>query len=192
MHAAGQARGAAAAPLLGEHVESLEKPVGDRVLQAMAQAYPDPVDLGLLSMVMGCEIQVLREAVASLVQRGLARTRLTSPHGDAAAIAASVITDTGMAIADGMAQDAGDAAELLARLEASALRQLLVSRVRASRLPVPQAEELARSLHAVADQPLIEAGSLLAHQTVSDWRGVMHAMAGAPHPVSHAASPGTP
>lgn len=192
MHAAGQARGAAAAPLLGEHVESLEKPVGDRVLQAMAQAYPDPVDLGLLSMVMGCETRVLREAVASLVQRGLAHTRSISQLGDGAAIEASVITDMGMAVADGLAHDAGDAAELLGRLEASALRQLLISRVRASRLPVPQAEELARSLHAVPDQPLIEAGALLAHQTVSDWRGVMHAMARAPQPVSQGARPGTP
>lgn len=158
-------------------MESLEKPVGDRVLQAMAQAYPDPVDLGLLSMVMGCDLQALREAVSSLVDRGLASKR--SSH-DGAGPAASVITDKGMAVADGLAHDAGEATELLARLEAAALRQLLISRVRGSRLPGAQADELALSLQAVPDRPLVEAGALLARQTVSDWRGFMRAMAGTP------------
>ena len=160
-------------------MESLEKPVGDRVLQAMAQAYPDPVDLGLLSMVMGCELSTLQDAVSSLVQRGLASGR--SPQdGLGSAPAATVITDKGMAVVDGLAHDAAEAIELLARLEAAALRQLLISRVRASRLPVPQADELAQSLQSVADRPLVEAGALLAHQTVSDWRGFMRAMATPP------------
>ena len=42
-------------PWMGVPVESLDKPVAERVLQAMAQAYPDPVDLSLLAMVMGCD-----------------------------------------------------------------------------------------------------------------------------------------
>jgi hypothetical protein len=164
-------------------VESLEKPVGDRVLHAMAQAYPDPVDLGLLSMVLGCELPELKAATSELVKAGLAHGKVVF-DGAEPNLQTPVITDRGMAVADGLASDGTQAAALLAKLEADALRQLLAGRIRASRLPAQQADELGESLCAIGDTTLVEAGQMLAHQTVSDWRAFVQAMA--PHHPSDA------
>jgi hypothetical protein len=166
-------------------VEALEKPIGDRVLQAMAQAYPDPVDLYLLSMVLGCEPLSLQATTAELVQAGLAMTLTLYESTDTQA-AKLAITDKGMAVADGMATDAQDAAALLDRLEACALRQLLDQRIGASRLPTQQADELRGSLAQVSDGALMDAAKVWAHQTVSDWRALVRAMQSPPIHASQA------
>lgn len=163
--------------MLGERVESLEKPVGDRVLQAMAQAYPDAVDLGLLSMVMGCDVAALQAAARQLVAAGLAQARVVQDGGDER-VDAPCITDRGMLVADGVAADADDATALLDRVEAHALRQLLQRRIVASRLPEQQADELRGSLAAVSDSVLVDAAKVWANQTVGDWRGLIRAMGG--------------
>jgi hypothetical protein len=149
----------------------LDKPVGDRVLQAMAQAYPDPVDLGLLSMVLGCDESALQQAMSELVGCGLAQARTVDDVG-LGPWQSPAITDKGMAVADGLAASADEAAALLDRLEAAALRQLLAQRIRASRLPAPQADELRQSLQGVDDRTLVDAAKVWAHQTVSDWRAL--------------------
>jgi hypothetical protein len=170
-------------------VEALEKPIGDRVLQAMAQAFPDPVDLSLLSMVLGCEPVSLQETTAGLVRAGLARTLTLSDGADPQAAKLS-ITDKGMVVADGMATDAQDATTLLDRLEACALRQLLDQRIGASRLPAQQADELRGSLAQVSDGALMDAAQVWAHQTVSDWRALVRGMQGLPAHASPAAGSG--
>jgi hypothetical protein len=162
---------------MGVPVESLEKPVVDRVLQAMAQAYPDPVDLYLLSMVMGCDVAALRAATATLVDAGLAQAQLVA-DGPAARPEAPCITDRGMAVAFGYAVDTEDAAALLDRLEARTLRALLAARVSGSRMPAAQADDLRGSLAVVPDGALVDAAKVWAHQPVSDWRALIRVLQG--------------
>jgi hypothetical protein len=170
-------------------VELLDKPVADRVLQAMAQAFPDPVDLRLLSMVMGCDVAALEAATAQLVQAGLAQARMVA-DSDGSRPEAPCITDRGMAVGCGMAANADEAARLIDRLEAQTLRALLAERVKGSRLPPVQIEELRVSIGAVADRALVDAARVWAHQPVSDWRALLgvlppHAAdAGAPIPAN--------
>lgn len=159
-------------------MESLDKPVGERVLHAMAQAYPDPVDLYLLSMVMGSDQASLEATTASLVDTGLAQARIVA-DGPEEHLTAPCITDKGMLVADGMAANAQEAAALLHKLEADALRQLLGCRIRASHLPAQQADALREALSNVNDTHLVDAAKVWAHQTVSDWRAFFRVM-GAP------------
>jgi hypothetical protein len=171
-------------------VESSEKPVDDKVLHAMAQAYPDPVDLTLLSMVLASDVTCLEKAASDLVAAGLARGRTVVEAG-AMRLEAPCITDKGMAVADGLAGDAAEAGALLDRLEAEALRQLLVQRIRGSRLGTQKTDELRGSLAAVSDRALVDAGKVWAHQTVSDWRPFMRAMQGATTASAQAVAGGT-
>jgi len=150
-------------------------PVGDRVLQAMAQAYPGPVDAYLLSMVLGCDAASLQGTTSRLVEQGLAESHLSYEPGEAHTETLT-ITDKGMAVADGMAANAEEASALLDRLEAATLRQLLEQRIRASRLPAAQADELRGSLGQVSDSALMDAAKVWAHQTVSDWRALVRVM----------------
>jgi hypothetical protein len=156
-------------------VESLDKPVADRVLQAMAQAFPDPVDLHLLSMVMGCDVAALQATTTRLVQAGLAHARMV-PDGDGTTPEAPCITDRGMAVGYGLATDCDEAASLLERLEAQTLRALLAERVKGSRLPPAQVEELRVAIGAVSDRALVDAARVWAHQPVSDWRALVHVL----------------
>lgn len=156
-------------------MESLEKPVGDKVLHAMAQAYPDPVDPYLLSMVMGCDSVSLETVMASLVDAGLAQARVVREGADEH-LEAPCITDKGMVVADGFASDADEAGAFLSKLEAQVLRQLLAHRIGASRLPQQQTDELRGSLASVSDADLVDAAKVWAHQTVSDWKGFFRAM----------------
>lgn len=171
-------------------MESSQKPVDDKVLHAMAKAYPDPVDLTLLSMVLGSDVACLEKAVSDLVAAGLARGRTVVAAG-ATRLEAPCITDKGMAVADGLAGDAQEAGALLDRLEAEALRQMLVQRIRGSRLGAQQADELRGSLAAVSNRALVDAGRVWAHQTVSDWRPFMRAMQGATTASAHTVAGGT-
>lgn len=156
-------------------MDSLQQPVKDRVLQAMAQAYPDPVDLSLLSMVMGCEASTLQLAATQLLDAGLACGRIVVDGGQER-IDAPRITDRGMAVADGLAATAEEAAALLDRLEAATLRELLSLRIGASRLSPAQGEELREGLAEVSDRALVDAARVWAHQTVSDWAGFVRVM----------------
>lgn len=159
-------------------MKSLEKPVGDRVLHAMAQAYPDPVDLYLLSMVMGCDQPSLQSTMAELVECGLAQARVVR-EGSGEHLDAPCITDRGMLVADGLASDAIEADALLRKLEADALRQLLYRRIKGSQLPQAQAQDLRRSMDAIPDTDLVDAAKVWAHQNVSDWRAFFRVMGGA-------------
>jgi len=156
-------------------VESLDKPLRDKLLHAMAQAYPDPLDLGLLAMVLGCDKPSLEAEVESLVREGLALARDAGPAVEPR-WQAPFISDKGMAIADGLATSAEDATALLDHLEAAALRQLLVQRILGSHLPRQQMAELCSSLDAVRDAPLMDAARVWAHQTVGDWCGLLKVM----------------
>lgn len=156
-------------------MESLEQPVEDRVLQAMAQAYPDPVDLSLLSMVMGCDASTLQSAATQLQEAGLASARIVVDGGEER-IDAPRITDRGMAVADGLAATAEEAAALLDRVEAATLRELLGLRIGASRLSRVQGEELREALAEVSDRALVDASRVWANQTVSDWAGFVRVM----------------
>ena len=162
---------------LGEPVDVSESSVGTRILQAMARAYPDAVDLDLLSMVMGCDAAALHAAARQLVADGLARAN-EAAGGGPSRLEPPCISDRGMLVADGIARDAADASCLLERVEAAALRQLLQRRIGASRLPPQQADELRGSLATVSDDALVDAAQVWAHQTVGDWRGVIHAIGG--------------
>ena len=61
-------------------MEVLGKPAAGSVLQAMAEAYPDRVDLGLLAVVLGCERPSVDAAVTELVSAGYACS--AAPDGD--------------------------------------------------------------------------------------------------------------
>ena len=115
-------------PQLGEHVESLDKPVGEKVLHAMAQAFPDPVDPYLLSVVIGCDRVLIESSIRALVGSGLARARVVREGADER-LDSPCITDIGMAVAAGMADDANQATTLLIQLEAKTLRQLDARRI---------------------------------------------------------------
>ena len=153
-------------------MESLEKPVVDKLLQAMAQAYPDPVDLTLLLMVIGDEMPALQAATAELVHHGLAQARTLVESGEER-LGSPCITDKGMAVADGLAADTDEAAALLDRLEAATLRELMGLRIGACALPAPQAKELRAAIFAMNDHALVDAGTVWAHRTVIDWRGLL-------------------
>jgi hypothetical protein len=152
-------------------VESLDKPLGNRVLQAMAQVYPDPVDLALLSMVTGCELGALQAQTARFIRDGLAQAPAAA--GAPCPPQSARITDRGMAVAYGLAIDAAHAAVLLARLEAQTLRSLLCARMQGSRLPNAQIDELRQAIAKVPDGALMDAARVWAHQPVSDWRALL-------------------
>jgi len=160
-------------------VDVSEKPVSEAILQAMARAYPDAVDLDLLSVVMGCDRTTLHAAARQLVADGLARAD-EAPGGGPLRLDPPCISDLGMLVADGVAHDAAEAARLLGHVEAVVLRQLLQRRIVASRLPPQQVDELRGSLAAVSDDALVDAAQVWAHQTVGDWRGVIRAIGGGP------------
>jgi hypothetical protein len=103
-------------------------PVGDKVLNAMAQAFPDPVDAYLLSMVMGCDRSAIDAAIQSLVDAGLAHARIVR-EGTQDKLEAPSITAIGMLVAEGAARDAAQATAMLGHLEAETLRQLLAHRI---------------------------------------------------------------
>ena len=123
-------------------------------------------------MVLGCDVASLRAAAARLIRAGLARAH-TPLDGSEPRAEASCITDRGMAVAFGVAADADEAARLLDRLEAQTLRSLLALRVKGSRLPPAQADDLCSALVAVPDAALVDAARVWAHQPVSDWRALV-------------------
>ena len=103
-------------------------PLGDKVLNAMAQAFPDPVDAYLLSMVIGCDRDAVESTIQSLVDAGLARARIVR-EGALEKLEAPCITDIGMLVAEGAARDAAQATAMLGHLEAETLRHLLAHRI---------------------------------------------------------------
>ncbi|WP_280150402.1 hypothetical protein [Piscinibacter sp. XHJ-5] len=141
----------------------------------MTQAFPDPVDLHLLSMVMGCDVALLQSTTAELVQAGLAQARMVA-DGDGSRPEAPSVTDRGMAVGYGMANDGDDAATLLERLEAQTLRALLAERVKGSRLPPMQLQDLRVAIDAVGDRALVDAARVWAHQPVSDWPALLRVL----------------
>jgi hypothetical protein len=160
---------------MGVGVKSLDKPLRDTVLQAMARAYPDPVDLALLSMVTGSEPATLQAETERFIRAGLAqRAAPRAPASPCPAVAC--ITDRGMAVACGLVADAMQATALLDRLEARTLRALLGARIRASRLPTSHIDELRQAIAKVPDGALMDAARIWAHQPVSDWRPLARAL----------------
>ena len=103
----------------------MDKPAASSVLQAMAEAYPDRVDPGLLAVVLGCERSDVDAALSELIRDGLA-------EGDAADDAAQprppCITEGGMVVASGQAQRGETAAEAVRRLETNTLQRLAAAR----------------------------------------------------------------
>ena len=101
-------------------MEALEKPAASKILQAMAEAYPDRVDLCLLAMALGREIAIVNAALADLVDAGLAQAASPAKDGSLA----SCITEAGMAVASGQARPWEAAAGVVARLEAMVVSKL--------------------------------------------------------------------
>jgi hypothetical protein len=158
-----------------EIVGQADKPLRDTVLQSMARAYPDPVDLALLSMVTGSEPATLQAETDGFIRAGLAQP--AAPRAAASpSPPAACITDRGMAVACGLVADATKATTLLERLEARTLRALLCARIRASRLPTAQIDELRQVIAKVPDGALMDAARIWAHQPVSDWRPLAWAL----------------
>jgi hypothetical protein len=139
----------------------------------MAQAYPDPVDLHLLSMVMGCDVAVLRAGTAALVDAGLAHARIMA---DGPRVALHHRTRDGGGVR--LCENAADADAFLARLETRTLRALLWVRVAGSRMAPAEAGDLRASLEAVPDGALVDAARVWAHQPVSDWRALIGVLLG--------------
>jgi hypothetical protein len=163
-------------------VELLDKPLRDTVLQAMARAYPDPVDLVLLSMVTGAEPAILQAETADLIHAGLALVAACA--GAPTDPRAVCISDRGMAVACGMATDSMQAKTLLGCLEAQTLRALLSARIGASRLPPMQREELRHAITKVPDSALMDAARIWAHQPASDWHPLVRALMPQPREAS--------
>jgi len=103
----------------------MDKPAASSVLQAMAEAYPDRVDPGLLAVVLGCERADVDAALCELIREGLA-------EGDGADEGAQshppCITEGGMVVASGQAQRGETGADAVRRLEADTLRRLVSAR----------------------------------------------------------------
>lgn len=156
-------------------MESLDRPVDDRVLNAMAQAYPDSVDPYLLAMVLGCDAATLAATMDSLVNTGLAEARVVI-DGTEPRLQAPCITEKGMTVAGGRAGDSAAAAVALQHVEAATLRRLLALRVGASRMAAPQAVELQGALDILDDRALVDAAAVWAHQHVSEWSAVVGAL----------------
>jgi hypothetical protein len=156
-------------------VESLAKPMGDRVLHAMAQAHPDTVDTYLLSMVLGCDVASVQQAIGALADAGLVQARVLVDGGQTQ-LQAPRITDRGMSVACGMACTADEAESTATRLEADTLRQLLTARIDRSRLPRRQTDELRAAVAAATDRSLIDTAKVWAHQPVSDWRAMLRTL----------------
>src|SRR5205085_2901675 len=114
------------------------------VLQAMAEAHPARVDMGLLAMVLGCETDTVESLVGELTATGLADAD-TAPT-DAGSRQAPAITESGMAVACGLAQPWESPAHAMQRIEANTLRQLMTARVAASPLQPRQRRELRDSI----------------------------------------------
>jgi hypothetical protein len=134
----------------------MDKPVASSVLQAMADAYPDRLDAGLLAMVIGCRCADVESAMKELQAGRLA-------HDDA------TITEGGMAMASGRAQPWESPEQALHRLEAHTLRELMCKRVAASRLQPRQRRELRESIDKTTGESLVGAAKIWAYRPVADW-----------------------
>jgi hypothetical protein len=168
--------------------------VGDKVLNAMAQAYPDSVDPYLLAMVLGCDTATLSATMDALVTAGLAQARVLI-EGAEPRLQAPCITEKGLTVAGGRAGDATEAAAALHRVEAATLRRLLALRIGASRMAASQVVELQGALDTIDDRVLVDAGAVLAHQSVSEWNallGMLHARMADQAIQARSAIPGQP
>jgi len=153
----------------------MEKPAAGKILQAMAEAYPDQVDLYLLSMVLGREMAAVNAALADLVDAGLAQAA-TPTSDNSMQQQAPCITEAGMAVASGQAEQWEAAPKVVARLEAMALRRLLCERVATSGLQPRQRRELRESLDRVTGDSLVGAAKIWAYRPVSDWSAFIQAL----------------
>ncbi|GEM_PF-6099527 len=102
---------------------------GHKLLEAMADAYPQPVHFGYLGLALGISpgamlraLRQLRDAGLIEVDRGLAARDL--PY------AQPRITGKGIAVLSGLESTPLEAADTLRRLDASTLSQLLQKRGR--------------------------------------------------------------
>ena len=153
----------------------MEKPAASKILQAMAEAYPDQVDLYLLSMVLGREMAAVNAALADLVDAGLAQAATPATDGSMQQ-QAPCITEAGMAVACGQAEQWEAAPKVVARLEAMALRKLLCERVATSGLQPRQRRELRESLDRVTGDSLVGAAKIWAYRPVTDWAAFIQAL----------------
>jgi hypothetical protein len=150
----------------------MDKPAASSVLQAMAEAYPDRVDLGLLAMVLGCERSALDAALGELTAAGLAQ----DDSDERSMSHAPTITESGMAVACGHAPSWESAPDAVQRLQADALRQLMCQRVSASGLQPRMRRELRESIAGVAGDSLLSAAKIWAYRPVADWAALIQAL----------------
>jgi hypothetical protein len=155
-------------------VEALDKSAASKILQAMAEAYPDQVDLYLLAMVLGREMATVNAALSELVEAGLAQA--SAPTQNSSQSQAPCITEAGMAVACGQADGWESAAAVVTRLEAVALRKLLCERVATSGLQPRQRRELRESLDRVTADSLVGAAKIWAYRPVADWLGFIRTL----------------
>src|ERR1043165_881158 len=154
----------------GDVVEAMDKPAVSSVLQAMAEAYPERVDMGLLAMVLGCEAGAVATTVDELVDGGLAEADSDAASADATTHRhAPAITEAGMAVACAQAQPWESPSHALQRIEADNLRQLMTVRVAASALQPRQRRELRDSIVAATAESLLGAAKIWAYRPVAEW-----------------------
>jgi hypothetical protein len=153
----------------------MDKPAVSSVLQAMAEAFPDRVDMGLLAMVLGCETAAVEATVSDLAAAGLAEEADSAP-AETTTRQAPAITEAGMAVACGLAQPWESPAQALQRIEANGLRQLMTVRVAASPLQPRQRRELRDSIVGATGESLLGAAKIWAYRPVAEWMSLIQAL----------------
>ncbi len=157
--------------LLGEGMDVPTMPLRGRILHALAQAYPDPVDLRLLFTVWGCEASRIQSIAAELTSSGLACVAPTVSTEAAAATGGQrfCITELGLSVANGHAPDASSAREWIQRMEANTLRSLLRRRIVVAHQRDAHVPRLLSALDALDDAMLLDAARIWAGQRVDEW-----------------------
>jgi hypothetical protein len=153
----------------------MDKPAVSSVLQAMAEAYPERVDMVLLAMVLGCEAGAVETTVGELIATGMAEADAT-PAETTTLRHAPAITEAGMAVACGQAQLWESPIHALQRIEADNLRQLMTARVAASPLQPRQRRELRESIVGATGESLLGAAKIWAYRPVAEWTAFIQAL----------------
>jgi hypothetical protein len=129
--------------------------LADTVLHALADAYPQPVHFGYLSLALGVSAGAMWRALQQL-RRDALITVDRSLAGNDTPFAATRITGKGLSVSAGMAEPSDDAAATLRRVETLTLDRLQQSR---ERKPPFRAVAGAASRTAAACDPRFDAAA---------------------------------
>lgn len=102
-----------------------------RLLQAMASAYPNALDVHCLAMIFGVDTLSMRRMAHDLANSGLASISTNTPLDSDPRCEEITITAEGMVVASGMAASRTEAWEAIDRIETLALHALRQRRLEA-------------------------------------------------------------